>query len=49
MSFVDLPTLTGDAVYTRCFEAKIILDGLKEIGDLLRQEVRPQRFDVMSG
>jgi len=31
-------TLTGDAVDTSCFQAKIILDRLQGTGDLPRQE-----------
>jgi hypothetical protein len=36
---IDLPTLTGDAVNVWCLHAKVILDGLKETGNLPRQVV----------
>jgi hypothetical protein len=43
---LDLSTFTGDDVNARCFQAKIILGGLKETGDLPRWEA--YRFYVMS-
>jgi hypothetical protein len=43
---IDLTTFTGDAVDTSCFQAKVILDGLKETGDLPRWET--YSFYVMS-
>jgi hypothetical protein len=36
LSNINLHTLVGDAVYARCFQAKVILDGMKKIGNLLR-------------
>jgi hypothetical protein len=38
LSNVDLTTLTGDAVNTWCFQAEVILDRLKETGNLIKQE-----------
>jgi hypothetical protein len=38
MSNVDLPTLTVDVVNAQYFQAKVILDRLKETGDLPRWE-----------
>lgn len=35
---VDPPTIAGDAVYASCFQAKIVLDGAKETGDLHRRK-----------
>jgi hypothetical protein len=32
---IELTTFAVDAVDTSCFQAKVILDGLKETGDLL--------------
>jgi hypothetical protein len=39
LSDVDLTTFTGDSVNTRCFEAEVILDGLKETDYLSKWEV----------
>jgi hypothetical protein len=38
MFSVDLTTFTGDAVNTNCLQAKVILDGEKETGNLPKQE-----------
>jgi hypothetical protein len=46
LSNVDLTTLTGDVVNAQCFQAEVILDRLKETGDLPRWEA--YSFDVMS-
>jgi hypothetical protein len=35
---VDLTTFAGVAVDARCFQARVILDGPKETGDLHRRE-----------
>jgi hypothetical protein len=35
---VDLITLSGDPVNTRCFQGEVILDELKETGNLQRWE-----------
>jgi hypothetical protein len=45
LSTVDLTTLAGDAVDVSCFQAKIILDGLKETGDFPRGEA--YSFDIV--
>jgi len=39
LSNVDLPTIAGDAIYTRCFQAKVILNRQKKTDDLCMQEV----------
>jgi hypothetical protein len=45
LSNVDPPTFAGDAVNSSRFQAKVILDGPKEIGDLHRWEANSS--DVM--
>jgi hypothetical protein len=45
LSNVGLPTLAGYAINILCFQAKVILDGPEETGDLPRWEA--YKFDVM--
>jgi len=46
LSNVDLTIVAGDTVYARCFQAEVILDGMKP-GE--RRERRAYSFDVMFG
>jgi hypothetical protein len=45
LSNVELTTLARDHVNIWCFQAKVILDGQKEIGDLSKWEA--YSFDVV--
>jgi hypothetical protein len=45
LSSISPPTLPGNAVYARCFQAKVILDGPKETGYLPRHDA--YSFDIM--
>jgi len=45
LSNVDLTTFTEGAVNTRCFQAEVILDRLKETGNVRKEAYS---FDVMS-
>jgi hypothetical protein len=47
LSNVNLATLTGDPVYTRCSKSLVIFDRLKETGYFLGRQAN--RFDVMPG
>jgi hypothetical protein len=39
LSYADTPSVTGDAVYALCFQAKGIFDIAEETGNVVRQDV----------